>query len=357
MRIRLIGQRNSTGIGYHYASFADALKKIQNIGPLVEEVDFSNPAACDRAIRESQPDDVNISFVAANIHEVFQGHNVQWIVFESTKIADHIMRVLHPVDQVWVPSAWGQDVLINNGLDPAIITVVPEGVDTDIFHPYLKTPTPNRPFRFLVVGKYEQRKSFDEIIQAFAQAHGNQPDVELFIKSGSTFDSNERSQELLLKLDQHGLQNISVWWGGMETSQIAELYRDCDVFVFPSKGEGWGLPLIEAAASGLPIITTMYSGQTEFLQPIDDSVLPVDYVLTSITCPDFRKAYPDPDNNFGEWARPDVYSIAQSMTVAKKQHSDLQQRALKNSKFIRTQYTWANSATQALATMASAGWI
>lgn len=357
MKIRLIGQRNTTGIGYHYASFADALKKIRNIGPLVEEIDFSNSAACERAIAESCPDDVNISFVAANIHEVFQGHNVQWIVFESTKIADHIMRVLHPVDQVWVPSAWGKDVLISNGLDSNIIKVIPEGVDTDIFHPYLKIPTPGRPFRFLVVGKYEQRKSFDEIIQAFAQAYANQPDIELFIKSGSTVDSDQKSQELLLKLDQHGLQNVSVWWGSMETAQIAELYRDCDVFLFPSKGEGWGLPLIEAAACGLPIITTMYSGQTEFLQPISNSVLPVDYVLTSITCPDFRKAYPDPENNFGEWARPDVYSIADAMTVAKKQHFELQKQAQKNSEIIRSGYTWAQSANRALAAMASAGWI
>ena len=124
-----------------------------------------------------------------------------------------------------------------------------------------------------------------------------------------------------------------------------------------SQGEGWGLPLIESAATGLPIITTMYSGQTEFLKHILTSVIPVDYVMAPITCPDFMHAYPDPENNFGEWARPDVYSIANAMTVAKKQHSELKERALKNSEIIRSQFTWAQSANKALATMASAGWI
>lgn len=356
MKIRLIGQRNTTGIGYHYASFATALKKVHGIGHLVEEIDIDNTDICNRAIKESQPNDINISFIASNTHEVFQGHNVQWIVFESTKIAEHILQVLRPADQVWVPSNWGQRVLIDNGIDANRITVVPEGVDSDLYHPYLKTTT-NRPFRFLMVGKYEQRKSFEELIQGFAQAYANQPDVELFIKSGTTFNSDERSQQLLQKLDQLGLTNVSVWWGAMESEQIANLYRDSDVFVFPTKGEGWGLPLIEAAASGLPIITTMYSGQTEFLQPICDSILPVDYVMTPVDCPDFKAAYPNPNNDFGLWARPDIYSIANSMIVAKKQHSELQEKALKNSKYIRTQFTWTNSVNRALATMASAGWI
>lgn len=357
MKIRLIGQRNSTGIGYHYASFANELQKIQGISELVEEVDFGDPVACAKSAKESQPDDVNISFVAANIHEVFQGHSVQWIVFESTKIADHILRVLYPAEQVWVPSVWGENILIKHGIKSERITVVPEGVDTTLYHPYLKTSAPNRPFRFLVVGKYEQRKSFDEIIQAFAQAYSNQPDVELFIKSGSATNSDQRSQDLLHKLNQHGLNNVGVWWGAMETLQIAELYRNSDVFVFPSKGEGWGLPLIEAVACGLPVITTMYSGQTEFLQHVLTSVLPVDYVMAPITCPDFLQAYPDPNNDVGEWARPDVYSIANAMTVAKKQHSELQQRALKNSEIVRSHFTWAQTANRALATMASAGWI
>jgi glycosyltransferase involved in cell wall biosynthesis len=62
----------------------------------------------------------------------------------------------------------------------------------------------------------------------------------------------------------------------MTEAQLADLYRACDVFVLPTRAEGWGLPLIEAVAAGLPIITTMHSGHTEFLQHVTDSVLPVD---------------------------------------------------------------------------------
>jgi glycosyltransferase involved in cell wall biosynthesis len=233
---------------------------------------------------------------------------------------------------------------------------MPEGVESSIYHPYARIET-GRPFRFLMLGKYERRKSFHETIQAFAQVFANQPDVELFIKSHTFGDADLATRDLLGTLDGLGLQNVGVYWGEMNRNQLAELYRDSDVFVFPSKGEGWGLPLIEAAASGLPIITTMYSGQTEFLEPIKSSVIPVDYVLVPVDCPDYQRDYPGSDNNYGAWARPDPYSIADAMKTAKNNYKKLSKNALKNSQIIRKNYSWAQCAEKALAAMESNGWL
>ena len=291
-----------------------------------------------------------------NIHEHFRGHNVQWIVFESTHVPEHIMRVLEPADQVWVPSAWGCQVLIDNGIAKEKIRIVPEGVDIQKFHAHARKRTPGQPFRFLSIGKYEERKSFDETLQAFAQAYGNMPDVELFIKSSYFKDGDQKSQALLSRIDDLGLTNVQVYWGEIDPDQITDLYRSSDVFIFPSKGEGWGLPLIEAAASGLPIITTMYSGQTEFLRPIASSVLSVDYVLSPITCPEYQTYYPDINDNFGLWARPDVYSIAQALKTARSNHAILAKNARKNSQRIRDQFNWTRSADTALTVMEQNRW-
>jgi len=304
-------------------------------------------------VNESQPGDINISFIAMNIHEHFRGHNVQWIVFESNRVPRHIMQVLHPAAQVWVPSHWGRDVLINNGIRSDRIRVVPEGVNSRQFHPYgRQLYRQDRPFRFLSVGKYEQRKSFDETLQAFAQVFGNVPEVELVIKSNYFIDQETKSQSLQRRISELGLNNVTVIWGTVEHDQVADLYRSCDVFVFPTKGEGWGFPLIEAAASGMPIITVPYSGHTEFLSTIPDSVVPVDYVLSPITCPEYQSYYPDPDNNWGQWARPDVYSIAHAMQHTRANHAILEERALKNSARIRNQFSWTQSVDQALVAMA-----
>lgn len=356
MKIRLIGQRNSLGIGNHYAHFSNALRRLHDMGSRIEEIDFQNHTQLSQAAAESQPDDINISFMAMNIHEHFQGHNIQWIVFESTRIPEHIISVLHPSDQIWVPTTWGRKQLINNGLNENKVFVVPEGVDDAVYHPYARSHL-NRPFRFLLVGKYEHRKSINETIEAFAQVFGNTPGVELFIKSDYFNNSEAKSQELLKKLDNLGLQNVVIYWGNMLQNQLAELYRDSDVFVFPSKGEGWGLPLIEAAAVGLPLITTVYSGQTEFLNEILNSVLPVDYVTIPVDCTEYQSYYPDSNNDWGTWARPDVYSIASQLKLAKTNFENLSVLAQQNSTIIRQKYSWANSATIALNTLSSAGWI
>ena len=352
MRIRLIGQRNTSGIGTHYACFADALRQIHGIGTVVDEVDFLDPAAIDRAIDTSQPDDINICFVAANIHEHFRGRNIQWVVFESTRIPATIQPAIQGADQVWVPSAWGRDVLFTHGLPAHSVHVVPEGVDGARFHAHGRRPRSTaRPFRFLTVGKYEQRKGIDLTIEAFAQVHANHPQVELVIKSNYFTNHREKHSKLQGKIADLGLNNVTLLWGEMTEAQLADLYRACDAFVLPTCAEGWGLPLIEAVAAGLPIITTRYSGHTEFLQHVYDSVLPVSHVMTQIDCTEYCSYYPAPDNDWGVWAQPDLNSLISCMQQALQQEQELYDRAQRNSQIIRERFSWSHSVEQALACM------
>ena len=346
MKIRLIGIRNNLGIGRHYTCFADAIKRINGIGNLVEELNFQDLAQLNQAVQQSQPGDINISFVPMNIHEHFRGHNVQWTVFESTRIPSLLMNVLPLADSVWVPSEWGQETLIAHGIDPDRVAVVPEGVDTDQFHPYARPSNLGRPFRFLFVGKYEQRKSCNEVIQAFAQAWNNNPTVELVIKTNYFVDHGPTQADLEKYIQDQGITNVRVFWG--EAENLTDFYRNCDVFVLPSKGEGWGLPMIEAAASGMPIISTFYSGHREYLQHISNSTIPVDYELGPIECPEYRRFYPEPGNNWGLWAMPDVDHLAECMVLSKTHWEFLAQNALTNSRVIRTQFRWANSVNSAL---------
>ena len=352
MRIRLIGQRNTSGIGTHYACFADALRQIHGIGAVVDEIDFQSPAAIDQAKATSQADDINICFVAANIHEHFRGRNIQWVVFESTRIPETIRPAIQGADQVWVPSAWGHSVLTAHGIHADRIRIVPEGVDGTRFHAHGRRPRSTaRPFRFLTVGKYEQRKNIDLTIEAFAQVYANQPDLELVIKSNYFTNHRQKYDALHGKISDLGLDNVNLLWGEMTEAQLADLYRACDAFVLPTCAEGWGLPLIEAVAAGLPIITTMHSGHTEFLQHVYDSVLTVAHVMTRIDCPEYCSYYPAPDNDWGVWARPDVASLVTCMQQAFREEHRLYDRAQRNSKIIRERFSWSQSAEQALACM------
>jgi len=347
MKIRLIGIRNTLGIGVHYTNFANALLKLSHWKNLVEEIPFNDQEAMQAAAARSEPDDINICFVSIPLQNHFCGTNIQWVVFESTRVPPTIMSTMLTADMVWVPSTWGKDVLIANGLDSVRCDVVPEGVDSGQFHPW-HPPYDDGIFRYLLTGKYEERKSITETIDAWAQVFGHDPTVELSIKTNHFENHEIKKQQIVEHITRLDLKNVNVWYGSIPENELATLYHRSNVFVLPSKGEGWGLPLIEAAASGLPIITTMWSGHTEFLNYITDSVVPVEFDMVPIDCPEYTFYYPTDDNQWGEWAQPRINHIATGLIYARNNYQKLHTQAVLNSEIIRKEFSWEQSVTTAM---------
>jgi glycosyltransferase involved in cell wall biosynthesis len=89
--------------------------------------------------------------------------------------------------------------------------------------------------------------------------------------------------------------------------ELVSFYRIADAFVLPTRGEGWGLPLIQAMAMGLPTIGTGWGGQMEFMNQ-ENSYL-IDYDLQPVTAPKWM--YDVLPNT--EWAEPKVESLASLM--------------------------------------------
>lgn len=342
MKIRLIGHRNNLGIGVHYSNFTDALKRMSYLGDLVEEVDCNNQDELWSAVERSRPEDINISFVSMPIQDHFQGTNIQWVVFESTRVPPTVMSTMLTADQVWVPSAWGRDILIASGVAADQCHVVPEGVNAALYHPY--APRVESPIlSYLITGKYELRKSIIETVYAWHQEFGNDPDVELVVKTNHFVNQTDKYNELTSWIESIGIHNVRVLWGTSSPSDLIDLYQQSHIFVLPTKGEGWGLPLIEAAAVGLPIITTMHSAHTEFLQHIPSSVVSVEYDMVPIACEEYKFFYPTEDGDWGTWAQPRIDSIRSALRAARDNYPELQSRARANSAIIRDAFSWERS--------------
>ena len=345
MKIRLIGQANDSGVGTHYYNYVQAIRQIEAVNQYIELIDFTNHELLNRAVQDSCDDDINISFINVDLSSYFKGTNIIWAVFESTVIPHNILAILKN-NNLWIPSEWGKKIAIENGIKSELINVVPEGVDINLYNPYLKPK--DKIFRFLLIGKYEIRKSINECLDAFAEEYGNNPNFELVIKSDFFKDPTDKFNELVNKFETLAVNNIKLVWGYQTKEELVNLYRTANVFLFPSKAEGWGLPLIEAAATGLPLITTYYSAQTEFLQDIKTSCVFVPYELNDINCPEYKSFYPAIDNNYGVWAITTVDDIRKALKEAYTNYSALSQQATKNSDIIRSKYSWANSAIKSL---------
>jgi glycosyltransferase involved in cell wall biosynthesis len=354
MKIRLIGQSNDSGIGTHYGQFARALQSVAGINQLVELIDHSDPSQLQQAVLTGDSSDINISFVCANLNGFMPGHNINWAVFESTRIPSQLFETMRK-HTLWLPTEWARKIAIGQGIAADSISVIPEGVNTDLYHSYL-IPEQEK-FRFLLIGKYEQRKSVDQAITAFVQAFGNDPAVELVIKSDFFKNPELKYRQLTDRIAATGVDNIRLIWGYQTAMELANLYRTASVFLFPTRAEGWGLPLIEAAATGLPLITTYHSGQTEFLQHIRTSCVLLNYTLEPIDCAEYQGFYPEHDDDYGKWAVTTVSEIADVLHTAYSDYTRLRTAAVKNSQIIRTRYSWANSATLALGVLKQQGLI
>jgi starch synthase len=167
-------------------------------------------------------------------------------VVEAEK-TEHVLA-----QRIVVGGSFARDTLVTEGISADRIVVNPYGVDWEKFSAPVTVP-PNHPLRFLYAGSVTARKGVPVLLdawRAFAPC-----DAELWI-AGSI-----RAHERTLIPDLPGLRLLEQ----VSHAKMAEVYANCDVFVLPSLFEGFGLVILEALASGLPVISTPHTGAIEAL--------------------------------------------------------------------------------------------
>jgi glycosyltransferase-like protein len=155
-----------------------------------------------------------------------------------------------------------------NGVDLRRFSSSPSGQEDALKARYGLTGYPI----YLTVGGIEPRKNSLRLLEAFAQVLTIYPKAQLVIAGGATlFDYEPYRQEFFALAEnlaqQHGplIGNSVILPGVIDDDDLPALYRTADVFCFPSTKEGWGLVVLEAIASGLPVITADQPPFTEFL--------------------------------------------------------------------------------------------
>ncbi len=222
-----------------------------------------------------------------------------YTVCETSRIPAELADLLRQCDEVWVPSAWCRDAMLAGGMDAQVIRIVPEGVDCDRFRPAAE-PAPRPRFRFLSIGKWEERKGLPLLVRAFRRTFGPQEPVELILHAANPYRLRaDPAQQLQALLAAHPGPEVS-FSPPRSLSDLVALMQSSDAFVLPTRGEGWGLPILEAMACGLPCIVTGHGGHLDFAAP--DTVRLIDVrAMVPVDDPCFF----DPRHDWGCWAEPD----------------------------------------------------
>ena len=119
---------------------------------------------------------------------------------------------------------------------------------------------PAQPF-FLCIGTLEPRKNFGRILDAFKLLIGRRPELPHRLVVVGAY--GWKSDQLANSFEHGGLKDRVTWTGYCSDSELAYYYREADALIFPSLAEGFGLPILEAMASGTPVITSNCSSMPE----------------------------------------------------------------------------------------------
>lgn len=221
-------------------------------------------------------------------------------------VSDRWQKALHQEYKIHAPR-------VLNGINLQRFSPEPESRETQLRTQWNLQGSPI----FLTIGGIEPRKNSLRLLQAFYQILQSHPRAQLIIAGGATlFDYQSYRDKfftLAAKLELE-IGSSLILPGVITDSDLPALYRLADAFLFPSLKEGWGMVVLEAIASGLPVITSNQPPLTEFLS-------------------EGQGLFVDPES---------PSEIAAAM--AKVLQPDLAQSLVNRSQTVLSQYTWEASA-------------
>ena len=175
-------------------------------------------------------------------------------MFEGTTIPKKYYENMCKANYLLAPSNWVAE-LFKKYFDIPVF-VVNHGVSRQFRFKKRKYPL-DRPFRFLWLGAPNPRKGYEEVIVVWNELFKLANNVELYLKTTGPKEWSKHG-----KVSRNG--NVILDGRRLSDKELVELYHSAHCFLFPTRGEGFGLTLAEAMRTGLPCISPHYSGVTDF---------------------------------------------------------------------------------------------
>lgn len=268
-------------------------------------------------------------------YENYEGYKIGFCVYESTRYPDDFFKRLSYFDEMWVPTQWQFDSLVEQGYPVEKIRLVTEGVDVETFKPAVLKSNPK--FRFLLFGRWDYRKSVTEIIKAFGETFKGHKFVELICSVENAYPTDEtRSTEDRIK--KYGINYDNVKFVKFPSrSEYINYLQQGDVFVSCSRSEGWNLPLIEAMSCGTPAIYSNWGGQLQFAK---NKGIPVKISY-------IRPANIGDKEVGGEYCEPDFKDLGAQMKAVYDNYPEYKKKALIDAVSIHQEFNWDKVAKNA----------
>jgi glycosyltransferase involved in cell wall biosynthesis/predicted Zn-dependent protease len=253
------------------------------------------------------------------------------------------------VDEIWAYTRFVRDCYLTSGVPAERVHIVPLGVDTGRFRP-AAAPYPlktTKPFKFLFVGGSIHRKGIDILLGAYTSAFSAGDDVCLVIKDlgANSFYRGQTATERIERLQaQCGAPEIEYVPQELSPDQLAGLYTACDCLVHPYRGEGFGLPIAEAMACGLPVIVTGHGAALDYCTEDNAYLIPARIMH-------FRKKQIGDlvTVDYPFLAEPDAAALESAMRAVVEHCGEARDRGRSAAEYVRRNLTWDHTVDAILA--------
>lgn len=283
MKVNFFAPINDLGFGIHSYNTIREFEKRGHQTTLVtpfNRIGFETPEVKRWLANQLkfEPNDPGIMIFNEEYLSQFCGNpRIGFPVFELETFTPVQIAMIKACDFVFTPTKWGQKILVQNGIPVYKTRIVNEGFDPEVFLDYHASDAEKagEPFTFVHVGKFEARKGTLQMIECFFQALERET-ARLLLHIHNPFLTDYAPiNELVNELGFTSVNGGSIWRrAGLSIhfsqpferhSYVSNLYLRADCGLYPTRAEGWGLPILETLATGVPCVVGNWTGQTEYI--------------------------------------------------------------------------------------------
>ncbi|MBN2035325.1 MAG: glycosyltransferase [Chitinispirillaceae bacterium] len=286
-------------------------------------------------VRHRWPPD--LTAVPAGVYVLFQPWEYGCLPVEWVE------KIPRTVREVWVYTTYLKECYAVSGIDEHIIHVIPLGIDPDEFRPgapqapWLREKIGKR-FSFFFNGGVTMRKGVDILVNAYLSEFTAREPVCLVIKG-----SNAYTRELAAKVEalagRSDIASIIYYTEDVPPAGLPGLYTACDCYVHPYRSEGYGLPVAEAMACGLPVIVTGAGACSDFVNEDSGYLIKCSLEKLQTWSVSGMKTVGNPF-----WLLPDTEDLRNLLRYVYKNRDEAQKRGLRASDMVRKNHTWKHTA-------------
>lgn len=336
------GEASRHDVGALVSAGVQVTTQIQSY--VLERTDFGKLGALAESL-ENKPlgYKIKILHTTPNVYTQFMEpdmYHVARAFWETDKVPEDFAKNIQLCDEVWTGSEYNAQAMRNAGVTKPIY-IIPEAIDTDApeVDPYIIAE--NTAYKFYSIFEWTERKNPIALLTAYWQEFGPDDDVMLVLKTYiDNFQREKRAEidtqvrRIKKQLNLKYYAPLYMFRNMLDRRQVYRFHKTFDCFVSAHRGEGWGVPQMEAGLLSKPIISTNCGGIHEYMTHKENALL-VPYTKSKVDNSRNKQWYA-PDQN---WASVDITELQKNMRYAYRYQKATQKMGIKCGQLVQDRFS------------------